>query len=239
MGRIIGIGGEALVGKDTFAKPLIERGYIHGSFAGNLKLMCQAAFRLSPFHTDTQQGKLKVLNPPIPLTNRNLNIIVEWVKRTHDVREFAPKITEVRREFVELQLRRHNRPIYFNTPREILQFVGTEICRRLSPDYHAQVLAFNIASRPGSNWVITDARFPNERDMLKQMFNATMVRIKRPGKTPSHLMGSEDNSDSTKNEGFQGHASETSLGLDSEYDVTIINDGTVEDLQKQAVKLIE
>lgn len=237
MGKIIALSGEALVGKDTFAKPLIERGYIHGSFAGNLKRMCQVAFKLSPFHTDTQNGKLKVLNPPIPFQQHNLNMIVEWIKRTHDIRSLAGKISEVRRNYIELQVRRHNKPLYFKTPREILQFVGTEICRHISPDYHAEVLAYELTSRKSSNWVITDARFPNERDMLKQLFGATLVRIKRPGYTPESLMGSDEDPESTKTQGFQGHASETSLGLDTEYDVVVINDGSVEDLQNEAVKL--
>ena len=105
----------------------------------------------------------------------------------------------------------------FRTTRELLQFVGTEICRKISVSYHIDVLQMQLERDPG-NWVITDARFPNERKMLKESFGATLIRIKRPGIISI-------NGD---------HESEKSLGNDDEYDVVFMNEGTIEQLHTEA-----
>lgn len=236
MGKIIAIAGESQVGKDSLAIPLIERGFQHGSFASNLKDMCKAVFNLSEFHVNTQNGKNTKLSVPIPLTRNHMVLIANWIKRTHDFSAFAAKFSEIQREYCDMQLRRNGKPIYFNTPREILQFVGTEICREISPEYHAEVLAFTIQASRGAPWVITDARFPNERDMLKHMFGATTVRLKRPGYTPKHMLniGAQELDPST----VKAHSSETSLGKDEDYDIVLINEGSLEDLRELSLRLI-
>ena len=209
--KIVALAGEAGVGKDTFADPLVKAGWVRGSFAANLKEMCQTIFNLPPFLTDTQEGKMKRLDVPRVLTEANMREIIRWVSRTHDVSACNQTISKLKKQYI------FDKTTTFYTSREILQFVGTEICRRLTTTYHVDVLFMKI-EQSETNWVITDARFPNERKMLKDSFNATLIRLKRPGFT-----------------GFTGgHASENSFGEDDEYDVVFNNDGDIAKLHAEA-----
>ena len=146
--------------------------------------------------------------------------------------ERSPKLKEIENKYIRDYVKIHHQVYFFKTPREILQFVGTEICRHISEAYHAEVLIRQILEEPNVNWIITDARFPNERAALKKLFGAMLVRIKRPGYTPPSCFDSEEEAKA------DGHASELSFGDDSEYDAVIINSGTIEDLQNEALKFI-
>lgn len=222
MGKVIALSGEAQVGKDSFADELTKRGFVKASFAGNLKQMCQFAFGLTPYHTDTQKGKKTILNPPLPFNKIVLNKISLWLKKSHDIKTFASKLKELENEYIQKQIKINGRPRYFKTPREILQFVGTEICRAVTDTYHVEVLFKQIMGQPEVNWVITDARFENERKLLKDYFGATLIRIKRPGYS----------AETTK--GIENHPSETSIGVDEDYDIVINNSGTLEELRTEA-----
>lgn len=222
MAKIVGIAGEAGAGKDTFAQPLVERGFVKASFAGNLKEMCQYIFGLSPYHTDTQEGKLEKLTVPVPFTKIHFNKIIQWITRTHDIRACTAQLTAVEKKYIVNQIKREGRPLYFRTPREVLQFVGTEICRAVHENYHAEVLYTKIISS-NMKWVITDVRFPNERAMVKKL-GGVLVRIKRPGFIQMGLN--------------TAHASEASLGADTEYDVLVNNTGTIQDLHKATEQFV-
>jgi len=96
--------------------------------------------------------------------------------------------------------------------RRLLQRLGTEAGR--------DILGVNIwvdtafARVDNDKVVVTDVRFPNEADGIRQR-GGEVVRIERPGVGPRN-----------------NHPSETSL-LDYEFDVTIYNDGTIEDLHRK------
>lgn len=237
--KVIALAGEAGTGKDTFAKPLIERGFIHESFAKNLKDMCIEIFNLTPALVNTQQGKARRLDVPRRLTFQNLVRISQWMSKTHSLAECTPKIDNIKNVYIDSFVKSIGKAKEFKTPREILQFVGTDICRELIPTYHVDVLAHNLAKYPGPV-VITDARFPNERELLKTKFDAQLIRLKRPSYTPSdQFVTLEPTPDQKKPVLVAGaHASETSLGTDEEYDVIIINDGTVQDLQEKALTFL-
>jgi hypothetical protein len=64
-----------------------------------------------------------------------------------------------------------------------------------------------------SNWIITDVRFPNEAQAIKDR-GGIIIRIERPG-GESHCGGA--------------HASETALD-DYDFDIVINNDGTIDEL---------
>lgn len=226
MGKIIALSGEAGVGKDEIADALVSRGYVKTSFASNLKEMCQFAFRLTPYHTDTQKGKKMILKPPLPFNKTVLNKISLWLKKSHNIKVFAPKLKELENKYIRQQVVVHGKPMYFKTPREILQFVGTEICRAVTDTYHTEVLFKKIKETPHANYVVTDARFENERKLLKDYFGATLIRVKRPGYS------------SATTQGLENHASETSMGADEDYDIVINNGGTIEELRSEAIKLL-
>lgn len=99
------------------------------------------------------------------------------------------------------------------TPRKILQLLGTEAGRQIiHPNIWVNALFANY--KPEENWIVTDVRFPNEADIIKDK-GGIMIRINRPG-TESHCGGQ--------------HLSETSLDAYDKFDYVIENDGTVQDL---------
>ena len=208
MRRIIGLSGEALVGKDSFAAPLIERGWVRVSFAENLKNLCKKAFNLTDAQVDTQPGKAELLNPPISFGVEEAIKVICFMAKTH--------------RMGELDLDQFRTPKILHTPREVLQYVGTDVCRKFISDYHVDVVRQKIQQMPDKNIIITDARFANERDMLKREYDAILIRIKRPGYTPDVPTG---------------HASETSLGADSEYS-RVISEVLLSELQKKALEYV-
>jgi hypothetical protein len=232
--KIISLSGETKVGKNTFAEPLIKRGWVEVSFARNLKDLCKDVFKLTEYFVNHAEGKERVLNYPRELNPVTFAKVVGWMKKTHHLDDLEDTITQVRDEHVRYPYENTKEYKKFSRPRELLQFIGTDICRAIFPEYHMDIVATIIKNNPGSNIVITDARFHNERVMLKEDCNATLIRIKRPGYTPDDLI----NEKPTNTEPASLHVSETSLGNDSDYDVIIVNNGTVEELKEKALSLI-
>jgi len=100
------------------------------------------------------------------------------------------------------------------TPRIILQRLGTEGGRdAIHPNIWVNTLLGKY--KPSDRWIISDCRFPNEADAIKEK-GGVVVRINRP---------SLDLSDERNN-----HTSETALDRYSGFDHVFINDGTINDL---------
>jgi len=112
--------------------------------------------------------------------------------------------------------------------RELLQKLGTEAIRDgLHPNAWVNALMCDY-KRPKmseynpSNWIITDMRFPNEMEAVEDVKGLTLkvVRPVEKSKTPVRL-----------------HPSETSLDK-AEFDYTIINDGSIEDLIEKVRQIL-
>lgn len=234
MRKIISISGELQVGKDTFALPLIAAGFVKASFAGNLKNMCGEIFGLSDYQLNDPVGKASQLDRARVLDSEAFHQIVDWIQLTHDISSFATMLIELKRKYVTDYVTLHGTNKTFSTPREVLQFVGTDLIRELNPQYHVEVLLHTLKSNPDTRFCVTDSRFSNERKVLKDEFNATLVRVKRPFYTPEHLINAEIPAPDSKST----HISENSLGPDSEYDAVVLNDGSIEDLHDIAKKFI-
>jgi hypothetical protein len=124
------------------------------------------------------------------------------------------------------------------TPRKILQYWGTEVCRA---GFHDDIWIASLENKmrkTRDNIVISDVRFPNE---IKAIHNAggTVIRVKR-GNDPewfaaaiSSNRGPEGNStwslSRLKLEKLGIHASETAW-VGGDIDAVITNDGTIDDL---------
>jgi len=216
MRKVIAIAGEKEAGKDAFANSLTKRGFQQGSFAHNLKEMCKSIFNLTEHMINTPEGKKMRLSVPRRFTSKHFLLIRRWMGRTHDLTGLAEECRRIEEEYIHRPIKQTGKPTELFTAREILQFVGTDICRRLIDTYHVDVLFQRITNSP-ENWVITDARFENERRRLKEEFEAILVRIVRPGK-----------------ESLDAHPSENSLGEESEYDYVVENNGTLEELNDKA-----
>lgn len=127
------------------------------------------------------------------------------------------------------------------TVRELLQRIGTEAIRdqihpnawvnALFADYKA-VKIYPKTSKTGlqkeglarmikPNWIITDTRFPNEANAVKER-GGINVRVTRPFKSDMHGQ----------------HPSETALDNYKAWDYIIDNNGTIEDLIKKVEEIL-
>lgn len=109
------------------------------------------------------------------------------------------------------------------TPREILQFIGTDCYRKISNDYWIDKVMSYIGAEELHNVIITDARFPNEISKPKEL-GAFHIRISR------------DNPD-----GIHGvtHLSETALDECDNIDFVVNNNKTIADLEIEAQRIID
>lgn len=170
MGFVLGLSGPARAGKDTVADFLIqERGFTGKlSFARNLKNMCKSVFGLSEEDVETQAGKKRKLETPVVFSNSHLGSIMYWMSRTHSTSKIADDSYFKVKSLIGREL---------NTPREILQIVGTDICRTLISTYHVDIVLKD--AKVEGRWVVTDVRFPNEGDLILDELNGSVVNVSR------------------------------------------------------------
>lgn len=112
--------------------------------------------------------------------------------------------------------------------RILLQTYGTEIFRkRVDQDWWVKQLKNRVLQSNSDITLITDVRFPNEIECFKKDipkdFTVTTIRINR---------------DLNREAGFNEHESEKALDNYNEFDHIIDNNGTLEDLRKEAKELI-
>lgn len=73
----------------------------------------------------------------------------------------------------------------YKSPREILQYVGTEAMRAFYPEIWVSKVKRTIKANPGTKYVITDLRFPNEIEMFFELrdegISTVTARINRAG----------------------------------------------------------
>jgi hypothetical protein len=127
------------------------------------------------------------------------------------------------------------------TPRWILQYWGTEVCRQ---GFHDDIWIASVENKmrkTTDNIVISDVRFPNE---IQAIHNAggKVIWVQR-GELPSwHIMAGKANNGDTfaaeKLKALGVHASETAwVGRDIDY--TIQNNSSIDDLFEQIKNLVE
>ena len=113
--------------------------------------------------------------------------------------------------------------------RRLLQVVGTDIIRKEEPDFWV-AFVIKILTMFRGYWdyvLIPDCRFPNEITYLREAGLQTLhVSVFRP------------NYEGNLTEEQKQHPSETALD-DTEPDVLIINDGTIEQLSEDVVKFVK
>jgi hypothetical protein len=158
---IIGLAGTMGSGKDTAGNFLKEKGFETIAFADNLKQMAMEVFRLSERQCYDQELKMKPLLEPVKITMTHISRIMVYAEQKNGfsiTKEEAMKLYALVDNGIELK-----------TPREILQYLGTEILRDcINPNYHALVVKHAIDSRNLQKVAITDCRFPNERNFIKR-----------------------------------------------------------------------
>ena len=134
------------------------------------------------------------------------------------------------------------------TPRMLLQQIGTDVCRNIHPNMwvNATMRDYQITAEPEiivstgdvdercgkfpsyPNWIITDVRFPNEYDAIKQR-GGIIIRVNRFSKTQKVRVKARRGGYINPDGPTDQHPSETSLD-NHEFDYVIDNNGTIDDL---------
>ncbi len=197
---VIGITGKKRSGKDTFAARLIEEhGFTQVRFADPLRAMLKAqnpivAVREGAIVSDYSYGEWT----DYPGTPEGIHL--SEVLGPEDDWETAKELPEVRR---------------------LMQALGTEAGRNILGENIWVNTALKMVEAIEGPVVITDARFPNEAELVTDI--GTLVRITRPSLgVPTDL-----------------HPSETALDdwwVDPDFDV--VNDGTIADLHAHADRIV-
>lgn len=111
-----------------------------------------------------------------------------------------------------------------HTPRQIAQYVGTEVLRAYEPDIHCLEAAKAITKTIG---VVTDMRFPNEYDFFRKNYPRFHTLYIQNNGAEIHA-------------GKDTHASEAYLkDLARKADVTVINDSSIKAFQEKVRKYIK
>jgi hypothetical protein len=126
------------------------------------------------------------------------------------------------------------------TPRWVLQYWGTEVCRK---SFHDDIWIASLENKlrnSKDNVVISDCRFPNEISSIKNA-GGKIIWVQR-GELPDWY-DIAVSANLGHNWAFQElkmrkiHASETAW-VGTEFDAIIDNNGTIEDLYKQAKSIV-
>jgi hypothetical protein len=204
---IIAFSGVKFAGKDTAAEVLIRSyGFKRIGLADKLKDICSKVFGVPRQDMDNPSLKEVPFETPMTITNTNILDLLETISNDGFVFDLEKTTLEVCKNFYGKIL---------TSIRDMLQTVGTDICRTFVQDDIWLAYVKNIVKTRVVPIVITDARFKNERDYLKSL-GAVLVLVKRPelSNTSSHI-------------------SENQLGEDHDYDVIVNNLTTVAAMQSE------
>jgi hypothetical protein len=127
------------------------------------------------------------------------------------------------------------------TPRWVLQYWGTEVCRK---SFHNDIWIASLEARlrnSKDNIVISDCRFPNEIKAIKNA-GGKVIWVQR-GELPSwHIMaGKANNGDIVAAEKLKQlgiHASETAW-VGTDFDAVIDNNSSIDNLYKQLASVVQ
>lgn len=216
---VIGLVGAKGAGKNTFAKVLRDRYEFirEGALADRLKDACAEAFYLpreafdDPAQKERYVGSLdggRYYFGPAPLDSHRAASIIDSFGFQPTDANVNPHIDRV-----------------FYTPRQIAQYVGTEVLRALSPDVHCLGL---MKDQPQSGvLVVTDIRFPNELAFFMNRYGTNFF--------PVYV----SNDKAEAKAASDAHESERHVLDIAKSCRRIDNNGSLEDLERQAVNFID
>lgn len=190
---IIGLCGRIGSGKTTLAKICEKYGYKRLYIALPLKVLCADLLGISI----DRLNEMKNDGSPIDFTLDN-----DFCKTLAEKTELPLD------RIVSIALNKH-----IDNVRQLLQYVGTNVIRRINPDWHVQSVAKMM--KEGQNYVIDDIRYPNEKRLIDQLGGDSWY-IVRP-----------------KIDNVSNHTSETSLTFHHCWNKIIINNNNCDDFKKK------
>ena len=154
---ILGICGKLKHGKDTFARILIERNptFKRLAFADRLKQICIRVYGLTDYQVSEPSAKEQTLPAPLVLDQR-----LDALRLETGLPNIQPA------------------GLVATTPRQVLQYVGTDYVRCVDDNYWLDAVVNQIKADPTRNYAITDVRFPNEAMALRSL-GGYVIRILR------------------------------------------------------------
>jgi hypothetical protein len=157
---IIGISGRARAGKDTVAEIFIKKfGFKRVSFADSLKEICSEAFgiELDTFHNNDKKDV--AFENPLQVNIDHMQSLVMLLKGAGCAPSQA-QIDSLIDEGLSMQ---------FVSPRDLLQRVGTNLCRNHFGDsVWISIFKHKIQNTQGHT-VVADVRFVNERQAIRDL----------------------------------------------------------------------
>jgi hypothetical protein len=214
--KVIGMCGPKQSGKDTTASMMKKSipGLENLALAGYLKDVCSAVFNVNREYFDHQKMK-ETLFPVVKLVEeKNLLQVLGLYATFLDDSSIWYGLPETLPSTI------------VRTPRELLQFIGTDILRTYRPDIHLDVAAKSAS--PSGSYVITDCRFQNEIKWVQRQ-GGKVFYIDRP--------------EAEKRMFESSHISEKGIAdLRFKCDYVIQNYGSLEELAinvKSALELME
>jgi hypothetical protein len=221
---VIGMHGLPRSGKDTAAFHLATgRGFTRFSFAVNLREELQF---LDPF----VNGTTRYLDAPESLESQHLLARMEdLILATGGDQDLTRAAVAALNPYIDGTLRHTDMveaydgdwdaikadPALNGEPRDLQRKHGTEVRRNLfGQDYWLNLVEAQITESGVTRAVITDTRFPNEGDFVKNHCNGVVIEVIR-----------------NSSETGSSHASDVRLAPEL-IDVTIDNNGTLSDLAK-------
>lgn len=216
---VIGLMGPKGSGKDTIADFAIDKAGANGKLAtaSVLKSLCSKVFKVHPkYFTDLKD---EPFTNPVMITGKQVRDILNAMRtliplEVLSVKDFNP---------MKVGVQKYDRRI-FKTPREMLQYVGTELIQSIYKPFHAVVSYDTLRGKPGV-WFITDIRFQHEYDHAKNIF---------PFFYPVRIIGRNE-----VEEGKEEHISEGQWKNLAPYSVIDNSEVSLEVLQENALKVFK
>jgi hypothetical protein len=170
MQKVVGLVGLRGAGKDTAAQILIDNGWRRIAFADGLYLEVARAFGVTTAFLGRRETK-ELPQPELALANCTDNIFIAVMLQAAGLR-----LGQVNGRTLSAFLRKPR------SPREIMQYWGTEYRRTvIRDDYWREQVRAEVVANPGTNYVITDVRFPDEGRLVEDTLGGELGRVTRPG----------------------------------------------------------
>lgn len=166
---IVGICGKKGSGKTTAAEVFMKAGYKSLAFADTLKQATSKVFDIP----------LSILNDAVAKDSMQISINLDKPYLKAFLEYLSSNFKSISPELISRAVETYRGPDLMQTPRQLLQVLGTDLIRtHISDQYWIEALESLI--KPGSNYVIHDVRFQNEADLIRNKLLGKVLIVERP-----------------------------------------------------------